>query len=41
MLDPDVVEVFPNAAAVNEALRALAKIIGSRRRRAGRSRKSA
>lgn len=27
MLEPDVAEVFPDAKAVNEALRALAKII--------------
>ena len=27
VLDPDVAEVFPNSAAVNEALRALAAII--------------
>jgi len=26
VLDPDVAEVFPDAASVNEALRALAKI---------------
>ena len=26
LLDPDVAEVFPDAASVNEALRALAKI---------------
>ncbi|NJO17834.1 MAG: hypothetical protein HC877_19515 [Thioploca sp.] len=27
MLEPDVAKVFPNAKSVNEALRALAKII--------------
>jgi len=27
VLDPDVVRIFPNATAVNEALRALGKII--------------
>jgi hypothetical protein len=27
MLEPDVAEVFPDAKAVNEALRALAKLI--------------
>ena len=27
ILDPDVAEVFPDAASVNEALRALAKIV--------------
>lgn len=30
VLDPDVAEVFPDAASVNEALRALALIIRSR-----------
>jgi hypothetical protein len=36
VLDPDVADLFPNAAAVNSALRSLAKIAkraGSRRRR--------
>jgi hypothetical protein len=35
VLDPEVAEVFPNAAAVNAALRSLAEIakrVGSRRR---------
>ena len=35
LLDPDVAELFPNAAAVNAALRSLAEIArraGSRRR---------
>jgi hypothetical protein len=36
VLDPDVAAVFPDAAAVNEALRALAGII--RRHRPARSR---
>lgn len=31
-LDPDVAEVFPDAAAVNQALRALAGIIRERTR---------
>jgi hypothetical protein len=31
-LDPDVAEVFPDAAAVNQALRALAGIIRERSR---------
>lgn len=31
-LDPDVAEVFPDAAAVNDALRALAGIIRNRTR---------
>jgi hypothetical protein len=33
-LDPDVAEVFPDAAAVNQALRALAGIIKERSRSA-------
>jgi len=33
-LDPDVAEVFPDAAAVNRALRALAGIINERNRSA-------
>ena len=32
LLDPDVMDVFPDAAAVNSALRALAGIIRDRRR---------
>lgn len=32
-LDPDVAEVFPNAEAVNEALRALAGVIRAREAR--------
>jgi hypothetical protein len=32
LLDPDVMDVFPDAAAVNSALRALACIIRDRRR---------
>jgi len=31
VLDPDVAEMFPDTKAVNEALRALAKIIRERR----------
>lgn len=30
VLDPDVAEIFPDAAAVNQALRALASIIKDR-----------
>jgi hypothetical protein len=30
LLDPDVAKVFPDAEAVNDALRALAKIIEDR-----------
>ncbi|HEX8211415.1 MAG TPA: hypothetical protein VF584_14680 [Longimicrobium sp.] len=33
-LDPDVAEIFPDAAAVNQALRALAGIIKERSRSA-------
>ena len=36
LLDPDVAEVFPNATAVNTALRALAGIIRDYERRQGR-----
>ena len=32
-VDPDVLDVFPDGAAVNEALRALAPLIRQRRRR--------
>ena len=28
LLDPDVVEIFPNARAVNEALRTIARLTG-------------
>ena len=41
VLDPDVAEIFPTSSSVNDALRALAKIIRSTRRRRRRSRKSA
>ncbi len=41
ILDPDVADLFPTSAAVNDALRALAKIIRSTRARRRRSRKSA
>ena len=40
VLDPDVSEVFPNAAAVNQALRALASVVRARvpvaKRRSGK-----
>ena len=36
VLDPDVAEVFPTSTSVNEALRALAKIIRSTRARGRR-----
>ncbi len=32
VLDPDVAKVFPNSAAVNQALRAIAQIIEQRSR---------
>jgi hypothetical protein len=41
VLDPDVADIFPTSTSVNEALRALAKIIRSTRSRGRRSRKSA
>ena len=41
VLDPDVAEMFPTSSSVNDALRALAKIIRSTRARRRRSRKSA
>ena len=41
VLDPDVADIFPTPTSVNEALRALAKIIRSTRARGRRSRKSA
>jgi hypothetical protein len=33
VVDPDVLDVFPDAMSVNEALRALAPVIRHRRRR--------
>jgi len=39
VLEPDVAAVFPDAAAVNGALRALAGIIRERRPKAGRPRR--
>jgi hypothetical protein len=37
LLDPDVAEVFPDSAAVNDALRALARVVRlTERRRRGR-----
>ncbi len=40
VIDPEVLDVFPDSAAVNEALRALAPVLRQRRRRAAK-RKSA
>ena len=39
VIDPAVLDVFPDSASVNEALRALAPVL--RQRRTGRKRKSA
>lgn len=41
VLDPDVAKVFPNSAAVNEALRALLPIIERRRRSPRREKRGA
>jgi hypothetical protein len=38
VLDPDVVEVFPDPKPVNKALRALGQIIGDRAPKIGRRR---
>ena len=38
VIDPDVLDVFPNSAVVNEALRALAPVIRERRKPTGRRR---
>lgn len=40
VIDPDVLDVFPDSAAVNDALRALAAVI-RQRRRSGKRRRSA
>jgi hypothetical protein len=40
VIDPDVLDVFPDGPAVNEALRALAPVIRHRRRAGGRERSS-
>ncbi len=32
VIDPDILDVFPNGAAVNEALRALAPVLRQKRR---------
>jgi hypothetical protein len=41
LLDPDVVEIFPNARAVNEALRTFARLTKSRGRFRGRKQPTA
>ncbi len=39
LLDPDVAEVFPDSTSVNEALRALARIVKKQKKRSqGKSR---
>jgi hypothetical protein len=38
VIDPDVLDVFPNAASVNEALRALAPVLRHQRRGVSRRR---
>ena len=40
VIDPDVLDVFPDSASVNEALRALAPVLRQRRKN-GRKRRSA
>jgi hypothetical protein len=41
LLDPDVAEIFPNAQAVNEALRTLARLARAPRRPKARQKRSA
>lgn len=36
VIDPDVLDVFPNSASVNEALRALAPVLRRKRRTVAR-----
>jgi hypothetical protein len=40
ILDPDVVEIFPNARAVNEALRTIARLTRTASRRRPRKRRA-
>jgi len=40
IIDPDVLDVFPDSAAVNEVLRALAPVIRERRKATGRRRRA-
>ena len=40
LLDPDVAEIFPNARAVNEALRTIARLTGKTLRQRPRKRKA-
>ncbi len=39
VIDPDVLDVFPDGPSVNEALRALAPVIRHRRRTGGRTKR--
>ena len=41
VLDPDVAQVFPDSASVNETLRALLPIVGRRKRRSAGEKRSA
>ena len=41
LIDPDVLEIFPNARAVNEALRTFARLTKPRGRSQGRKRRTA
>jgi hypothetical protein len=38
VIDPDILDVFPNGASVNEALRALAPVLRQKRRAVARRR---
>ena len=38
VIDPDILDVFPNGASVNEALRALAPVLRQQRRAVGKRR---
>lgn len=40
LIDPEVLDVFPDSAAVNEALRALAPMIRQRHRRATQAKRN-
>ncbi|MGH2626084.1 MAG: hypothetical protein ACRDHY_05480 [Anaerolineales bacterium] len=39
LLDPDIADVFPNAKAVNDALRLLVKVAGARVQRSRRNKR--
>jgi hypothetical protein len=40
VLDPDVAEMFPDRESVNEALRAVGRVVGMRNQRRGRTKAS-